>query len=92
MRVLQNLLKEGVSIRDLRTILETLADWAQATHDTDILTEYVQPFEMAGTGEIKDGKPHIHCILGREGDTALAGHLHWAHVQNWFVNVYVLKY
>jgi len=58
----------------------------------DILTEYVQPFEMAGTGEIKDGKPHIHCILGREGDTALAGHLHWAHVQNWFVNVYVLKY
>ncbi|HBG20939.1 MAG TPA: flagellar biosynthesis protein FlhA [Desulfobulbaceae bacterium] len=42
MRVLQNLLKEGVSIRDLRTILETLADWAQATHDTDILTEYVR--------------------------------------------------
>ena len=42
MRVLQNLLKEGVSIRDLRTILETMADWAQATHDTDILTEYVR--------------------------------------------------
>lgn len=42
LRVLQNLLKEGVSIRDLRTILETLADWAQATHDTDILTEYVR--------------------------------------------------
>ncbi len=42
MRVLQNLLKEGVSIRDLRTILETMADWAQATQDTDILTEYVR--------------------------------------------------
>ncbi|MDP3481190.1 MAG: flagellar biosynthesis protein FlhA [Desulfoprunum sp.] len=42
MRVLQNLLKEGVSIRDLRTILETLADWAGATRDTDILTEYVR--------------------------------------------------
>ncbi len=42
MRVLQNLLKEGVSIRDLRTILETLADWAAATRDTDILTEYVR--------------------------------------------------
>lgn len=42
MRVLQNLLKEGVSIRDLRTILETLADWAQTTLDTDILTEYVR--------------------------------------------------
>ncbi len=42
MRVLQNLLKEGISIRDLRTILETMADWAPTTHDTDILTEYVR--------------------------------------------------
>lgn len=42
MRVLQNLLKEGVSIRDLRTILETMADWAPTTQDTDILTEYVR--------------------------------------------------
>jgi flagellar biosynthesis protein FlhA len=42
MRILQNLLKEGVSIRDLRTILETMADWAPATQDTDILTEYVR--------------------------------------------------
>ncbi len=42
MRVLQNLLKEGVSIRDLRTILETMADWAPNTNDTDILTEYVR--------------------------------------------------
>lgn len=56
---------------------------------SDILTEYHQPFEMAGTGEIKDGKPHIHCILGREGDASLAGHLHWARVENWFVNVYI---
>jgi flagellar biosynthesis protein FlhA len=42
MRVLQNLLKEGVSIRDLRSILETMADWAPKTQDTDILTEYVR--------------------------------------------------
>ncbi|MGL1931436.1 MAG: flagellar biosynthesis protein FlhA [Desulfotalea sp.] len=42
MRVLQNLLKEGVSIRDLRTILETIADWAPITKDPLILTEYVR--------------------------------------------------
>ena len=41
-KVLQNLLKEGVSIRDLLTIMETLADYAQTTRDTDILTEYVR--------------------------------------------------
>lgn len=42
MRVLQNLLRENVSIRDLRSILETMADYAQLTQDTDILTEYVR--------------------------------------------------
>ena len=42
MRVLQNLLGEGVSIRDLRTILETMADYAPMTQDTDVLTEYVR--------------------------------------------------
>jgi predicted DNA-binding protein with PD1-like motif len=56
----------------------------------NILNEYHQPFELSGTGEIKAGKPHIHCILGAEGDGALAGHLHWARVETWFVNAYVL--
>ena len=41
-KVLQNLLKEGISIRDLLTIFETLADYAPTTRDTDILTEYVR--------------------------------------------------
>ncbi|MDA3904175.1 MAG: flagellar biosynthesis protein FlhA [Desulfuromusa sp.] len=42
MRVLQNLLREGVSVRDLRTILETLADWAPVVQDPDQLTEQVR--------------------------------------------------
>ena len=41
-KVLQNLLKEGISIRDLLTIFETLADYASTSRDTDILTEYVR--------------------------------------------------
>ena len=41
-KVLQNLLQEGISIRDLITIFETLADYAAASRDTDILTEYVR--------------------------------------------------
>jgi len=41
-KVLQNLLKEQVSIRDLRTILEQLADYASVTQDPDVLTEYVR--------------------------------------------------
>ncbi len=41
-KILQNLLQEGVSIRDLLTIFEILADRASGTRDTDILTEYVR--------------------------------------------------
>lgn len=41
-KVLANLLREGISIRDLVTILETLADYAPMTRDTDMLTEYVR--------------------------------------------------
>ncbi len=41
-KVLQNLLEEGISIRDLLTIFETLADHAQTTRDTDVLTEYTR--------------------------------------------------
>lgn len=41
-KVLQNLLREGISIRDLVTIFEILADHAANTRDTDVLTEYVR--------------------------------------------------
>ncbi|MEG0805183.1 MAG: flagellar biosynthesis protein FlhA [Lachnospiraceae bacterium] len=41
-KVLQNLLKEGISIRDLLSIFECLADHAATTRDTDVLTEYVR--------------------------------------------------
>ncbi|MEM7168393.1 MAG: flagellar biosynthesis protein FlhA [Planctomycetota bacterium] len=41
-KVLQNLLKEKVSIRDQEAILECLADWAPKSRDPEILTEYVR--------------------------------------------------
>ncbi|KQL54618.1 flagellar biosynthesis protein FlhA [Heyndrickxia shackletonii] len=41
-KVLQKLLKEHVSIRNLTIIFETLADFGKMTSDTDLLTEYVR--------------------------------------------------
>ncbi|WP_371371246.1 flagellar biosynthesis protein FlhA [Sporomusa aerivorans] len=41
-KVLGSLLREKISIRDLVTIFETLADYAQLTKDTEVLTEYVR--------------------------------------------------
>ena len=42
LRVVKNLLKEEVSIRDMRSILETLADYASLSKDPDVLTEFVR--------------------------------------------------
>lgn len=41
-KILQNLLRERVPIRDLETVIETLGDWATRTKDLDVLTEYVR--------------------------------------------------
>ncbi|GFK92543.1 Flagellar biosynthesis protein FlhA [Fundidesulfovibrio magnetotacticus] len=41
-KVLQNLVREGVSVRDMLTIVETLADYGHASKDPDQLTEYVR--------------------------------------------------
>jgi flagellar biosynthesis protein FlhA len=41
-KVLQNLLSERVSIRDIVTILEALAEYSPQTKDGDVLTEYVR--------------------------------------------------
>ncbi|HEY5513954.1 MAG TPA: FHIPEP family type III secretion protein, partial [Geomonas sp.] len=42
LRVVKNLLKENVSIRDFRSILETLADYGGVTKDPEMLTEFVR--------------------------------------------------
>ncbi|GAB4175767.1 MAG: flagellar biosynthesis protein FlhA [Calditrichia bacterium] len=47
-KVLQNLLREGIPIRDLVTIFETLADYAPMTKNVEVLTEYCR-FALADT-------------------------------------------
>ena len=41
-RVVQNLLKEGIPVKDMLTILETLSDYIEVEKDIDKLTEYVR--------------------------------------------------
>lgn len=50
---------------------------------------YDQPFEMHGTGELRDGTAHVHATFAGE-DLIVAGHVHWAVVEHHFVNVYVV--
>ncbi len=75
MRVLQNLLRENVSIRDLRTILETMADWAPSTQDTDVLTEYVRhALARAISAAYSDGDDTLHVLtLDRSVEELIQG-------------------
>ncbi len=41
-KVLQNLLEEGIHIRDMRTIIEILAEWAPRSQDAEVLTAHVR--------------------------------------------------
>ena len=71
-KVLQNLLREGIPIRDLVTILESLADYSRVTKNVDVLTEYVRHALS------RDDRPPVQrCARGdsrdRHGSAAGAG-------------------
>jgi flagellar biosynthesis protein FlhA len=73
-KVLQNLLREQVPIRDLLAILETLADWAPAAKDLDVLTERVrQALARTITKMHLNSENRIAAVtLGHSVETAIA--------------------
>ncbi len=75
LKVLKNLLKEGVSIRDLRSILESLADMAVSSKDPQILTEHVRmALARTITKKLVDSNGQLHLItLDRAIEETLAG-------------------
>ena len=61
-RVIQNLLKEQVPVRDLLTIVETLADWAPSSKRIEILTEHVRQAlarTITSLYQAEDGQLHV---------------------------------
>ncbi|MBW1763469.1 MAG: flagellar biosynthesis protein FlhA [Deltaproteobacteria bacterium] len=67
-KILQNLVREQVSVRDLSSIVETLADYTPMTKDTDLLTEYVrQRLARSLTKPYVDNK-HILSVLNLKAD------------------------
>ena len=63
-KVLQRILKERISIRDLLTILETLADYLPITKNVDLLTSYVrQALARTISKQYKDEKGNISVVM-----------------------------
>lgn len=61
---------------------------AKDNESIDYLRRYSQPMELSGTGEVTEGKVHLHVTLAGEDITA-AGHLHRAVVGGFFVRAYL---
>ena len=62
-KVLAQLLKEGIPIRNLVSILETLADYAPMTKDTGLLTEYVRATLARQITKLLVGEENILYVL-----------------------------
>jgi predicted DNA-binding protein with PD1-like motif len=45
---------------------------------------------QAKAAGVTDGRVHLHVNVSGEGNVAIHGHLHEAHVKTWFVNAYVV--
>ncbi|MBI2919484.1 MAG: flagellar biosynthesis protein FlhA [Planctomycetes bacterium] len=70
-KVLQGLLREGVSIRDLATIVETLGDYAPRTKDTEVLVEYCRNALARSISQsvlAHDGRLHVVTVDPRLED------------------------
>ncbi|MDQ1213503.1 flagellar biosynthesis protein FlhA [Pantoea anthophila] len=63
-KVLQNLLAEHISIRDMRTIIDTLAEHAESQHDADELTAQVR---------VRLGRAITHHCFGNQSDIEVIG-------------------
>ncbi|MDD0854111.1 flagellar biosynthesis protein FlhA [Halobacteriovorax sp. GB3] len=77
LKVIQNLLRENVSVRDLRTILEALSEYGTSAKDPELLTEYVrQSLYRTITESIKSEAGEIPLFtLDRNIEESIAGNL-----------------
>lgn len=62
-KIIANLLRERIPIRDLVTIMEALGDWASLTKDPDLLTEYVRQKLAHQIGQLfADENGKVYCV------------------------------
>lgn len=95
-RLTEEIAKAKITSGAITSIIGAVAECVVSTMpkgdaSKDIIRTYAEPLEMFGTGEVIDGKPHVHAVFGTEDGTAVAGHLHSAIVREWFVHAFVIS-
>lgn len=91
LRAAEQGVKDGAVVSLIGMVLKCAVSTMEKGDATnDIVLEYSQALELSGNGEIRDGKVHIHAVLGAEGNQAVSGHLHWATTGNETTNAYIV--
>ena len=86
---------QGITYAAIVTLIGAVDSFTVSTNPAGDPTahtysSYPLPAEMTATGEIIDGKPHIHAVMAVQGDRAVAGHLHKAQISTFFARAYVI--
>jgi uncharacterized protein len=91
----QSAKEQGIANAAIVTLIGAVDSFTLSTMPADdatkdVITDYELPAEMTATGEIVNGRPHIHAVMAVEGDRAISGHLHKAQIGAWFARAYLL--
>jgi predicted DNA-binding protein with PD1-like motif len=91
----QQAAEQGITYAAIVALIGAVDSFTVSTNPADdatahTITRYPLPAEMTATGEIVDGKPHIHAVMAVQGDRTIGGHLHTAHLGTSFARAYVI--
>jgi uncharacterized protein len=91
----QSARKQGIANAAIVTLIGAVDSFTLSTMPAgdatkDVITDYELPAEMTATGEIVNGRPHVHAVMAVEGDRAISGHLHKAQIGTWFARAYLV--
>ena len=87
--------EQGITNAAIVALIGAIDSFTVSTNPADDPTAhtsfaYSLPAEMTATGEIVDGKPHIHAVMAVQGDRTIGGHLHKAQIGTSFARAYVI--
>jgi hypothetical protein len=87
--------KQGITDAAIVALIGAVDDFTVSTTPAEDptshnITSYPLPAEMTATGEFIGGKPHIHAVMGVQGDRAIAGHLIKARLGTSFARAFVI--
>jgi predicted DNA-binding protein with PD1-like motif len=93
--ITQQAAEQGITYAAIVALIGAIDSFTVSTNPADDPTAhtysaYSLPAEMTATGEIVDGRPHIHAVMAVQGDRAIAGHLHKAQIDTSFARAYVI--